>query len=88
MEVKKTYNDSGFVEYTVGDSGRIRIVPPYRIFSDPWTVRIPDLSNPAPQGEYNTITIYRATTIARLREFFDRFSTEEELFKAFMGGNV
>ena len=25
MEVKKTYNDSGFVEYTVGDSGRIRI---------------------------------------------------------------
>ena len=83
MEVKKTYNDSGFVEYTVGDSGRIRIVPPHRIFSDPWTVRIPDLSRPAPQGEYNTITIYRATTIARLREFFDRFSTEEELFKTY-----
>ena len=88
MEVKKTYNDSGFVEYTVGDSGRIRIVPPRRIFSDPWTVRIPDLSNPAPQGEYNTITIYRATTIARIKEFFDRFSTEEELFRAYMGGNV
>ena len=83
MEVKKTYNDLGFAKYTVGDSGRIRIVPPHRILSDPWTVRIPDLSSPTPQGEYNTITIYRATTIARLREFFDRFSTEEELFRAY-----
>ena len=83
MEVKKTYNDSGFVEYTVGDSGRIRIVPPHRIFSDPWTVRIPDLSSPTPYGGYVTRAIYYARTLGEIKEALSRFSTEEELLGAY-----
>lgn len=80
MEVKKTYNKSGFAEYTVDGSGLIKIVPPYTIFSDPWAVRIPN------QEGYNMMTIYRAPNLKRIKEFLSEFSTEEELLKAYCEG--
>ena len=81
MEVKRVKSDLGFTKYEVVGCNHVRIISPGRTNS--WTIRIPDLSSPTPQGGYVTRAIYYSRTLGEIKEALSRFSTEEELLEAY-----
>ena len=88
MEVKRVKSDLGFTKYEVVGCNHVRITVPtapygYGYSSSSWTIRIPDLSSPTPQGGYATRAIYYSRTLNGIKEVLSRFSTEEELFGAY-----
>ena len=81
MEVKRVKSDLGFTKYEVVGCSHVRITPPGKTSS--WTIRIPDLSSPTPQGGYVTRAIYYSRTLGEIKEALSRFSTEEELLETY-----